>query len=278
MNMKKTEKKLLKRLEEMEKVCPITNDRELLKALEKIADEEISSDKPDLTLVDETVKFTLYIKGYDEVKTENDAEGAKVRFYEKIKDSRIVSYAKKRFSRSAKLAIAIVALMILTVGAFASSISLGIADMDGYDIKTIEKNKVCEDENHTVVISEDMFVYYDSVDEMMETEGLESVYLPEDEIEQIKAANVFYTSKINKRHIKILFKNDIQIDIRKDINSFHKDMNTKKIGNYDVEYITSNGFLNGIFIIDGYEYSILSSSASEEEISEIIKNLKEYKR
>ena len=265
---------------------------ELIMWLTQIIDNEVnkSDDQMDMDLIlecsdylDELQKEKNFYKEQDilqkiaiiKQRVENSA---------KHEESVRIIRTKRRVPLYKKILIAVAAALLIAISTLAV-----VARVQNYDsvlaflkdhidqIKRMSANETLEDNDISVSKAENT-VWYDSIEELLATEGI-IIFLPDADLSDYAVKSICKSDIGNGRfYILVLFENtDGQIIVYNYLTSNYSNWSANEIyvyKNIDFYIFVREGMYHASCQYNGYEYTITSDT--RDSLIEIINNLKEY--
>lgn len=165
----KMSSKLEEKLTLYEKSVPVTNDEELISAVEAILDSEeaLPHEQRDYDLIEEATEVVLSLQGVDIDQLKLDA---------KVVREKAVPQKKKKIHIGFKWLVPLVAMISLL-----SIMTIGVTGwLENYhftDYKNLEEKTLYTDEDSDFIMTSD-YIYYYSFDEFLKDDVVKEVLLP----------------------------------------------------------------------------------------------------
>ncbi len=272
--------KLEKKLLQFEKTAPISNDEELIKAIESIIinEESLPIEERDLDLIDEAIDSILSLKKVDIEQLDSFAEKITDKYFSKITDKSKKISKKSKFVKLRQVIPIVAIILILAIGSI-------VVYAKGYSIASITKEVYMQlvqkvwyrHGNVDIIITEDVNEYK-SLEEFLDNVGDCDLLLPynlpnsyvvdkilEEDYGEHKNISMFITHDNFTQRIKI--KTPYFGDLS-NVEAEHK-----IIGNYDVVYHEYDNVYQATFIYGDNYYVVISSSYDI--LTTMIKNMEE---
>lgn len=268
--------KLENKLLQYEKSAPISNDSELIKAIEYIIsnEESLPFEERDYDLIEEAVDAVLSLRGVDVGQLEEHAEHVTDKCFDKIQ-THMIKTVKKSKAKSVKLKLLIpAAAALLVLAATFTSYALGV-DLLSMTKEAYNKlvDKVFYKNESTDLIKTENFKEYDSLQSFMESETFSGLLLPCDYKGDCTITFENYGSFVN---ITLYMEHDntkdcIRIKSPDTIDFGGKE--TVLIKNYEIYFSSYDDIYQGEFSYKGNSYVITASSYDN--LITVIENLEE---
>ena len=261
--------KLETKLLQYEKSTPISNDDELIEAIEKIIsnEESVPIEERDFDLIDEAVEAILSLKKVDIEQLEDSAEKITDRYFNEIQTQR-VNFVKKNKIKSVRLKWLIPIAAIISL----LTVTTAVAYAFGFDIISMTKEAYTQlvekvfykQGNDDLIITNDI-QEYDSLFDFMNNEDYSTLILPHNLSEEYKIESVYVEDYGTYKSIALFInchQTSHEVTILTPFDSNYDTLNreTQFIGNYEVIYSQYDGKHQGEFIYEGNYYVITSSS------------------
>ncbi len=273
--------KLENRLIQYEKSTPISNDEELIKAIETIIGEEetLPYEDRDFDLIEEAVDAVLSLKGVDIGLLEECAEEITDVYFNEMQDDE-ANIVKKSKTKSVRLK------WLIPIAAIVSTLIAGamVAYAFGFDLIEMTKKayaqlvekETYEEGDHELIITSDCKKYR-SVPEFLENEEVDALLLPYDLPEEFSIDSIQISDYGEYAEISLLISNeesDTNIIIKTPETDIISDNEETKfvIGNYHVNYYQYDGKHQADFVYEGNHYILISSSYNS--LEKIIESLR----
>ena len=259
--------KLETKLLQYEKSTPISNDDELIEAIESIIsnEESVPIEERDFDLIDEAVDAILSLKKVDIEQLEDSAEKITDRYFDEIQTQRgeLVKKTKTvRLKWLIPIAAIISLLTIITVVSYAFGYDLFSMTKEAY-LQLMEK--VCYKQgNYELIITNDVNEY-SSLSDFVDDGDYSSLILPYNLSNDYNIDNVYVEDYGTYKSIALFISNDgitHEVTILTPYTSDYSTSNRESqvIGNYDVYYSQYDDKHQGEFVEEGNYYAIISSS------------------
>lgn len=272
--------KLEKKLLQYEKNAPISNDEELLNAIESIIinEESLPIEERDLDLIDEAIDSILSLKKVDIEQLDSYVEKITDKYFSKITDKSKKITKKNKFVKLRRVIPIVAIISILTIGSI-------VAYAKGYNLVSMTKEMYTQlvqkvwyrYGNTDIIITEDVNEYK-SLEEFLDNVGDCDLLLPynlpnsyvvdkilEEDYGEHKNISMFITHDNFTQRIKI------QTPYFGDLSNVEAEH--KIIGNYDVVYHEYDNLYQGEFVYGDNYYVVIASSYDI--LTTMIKNMEE---
>lgn len=267
--------KLENKLKLYEQRTPITNDEDLISAIETILDSEESLpyEDRDYDLIEEATEAILSLQGVDMAQLDRDAEKLREEFYESIENQK--SFAKKTSARRSVNKRWIIPLV--AVISVIATLTLVVAAC-GYNFDEIFlwlKEKISFEDGRDEYIKTEDCRTYDSFDSFLNDEIASEILLPYAMFDELTVETIRISNFGTYQNVSMLIEIGgvvQQIDINTPCSSDYDFSNkTVQIGDYQVWCVEYDTTFHGVFEHEGNQYEIISSSY--ENLEAIIKNM-----
>lgn len=271
------ESKLLERIHEIESVAPISSDEELIVALDRIIEkeEELPWKKRDYDLIEEAIEYKLRLEGVDTEECERRANELSKQILQKINNEQKgkTTYRQRpRLRRVACALAAVLTLLALTVGTYAFSPSF--RDFTNKMYNQLKDKTWYHSDNTDYIITHDTLTF-SSLDDLAKDERFSSMALPYDLPDDFVIRDIQVIDYGDILQTTIMIHNEGQsssVCIMMPSSEIFDDVDTVKIGNYDVLVKQEGDHYQGSFVIcDGCVCHVESESA--ETLTTVIKSI-----
>ena len=272
--------KLENKLLQYEKSTPISNDSELIKAIECIinTEEALPFEERDFDLIDEAVDVILSLKKVDIEQLENCAEKITDKHFDEIESANI-DKVKKSNHKSVRLRwlipiAAIVSLLIVsTTVAYALGYDLISMTKEAY-VQLVEKVFYKQGEKD-LIITEDV-KEYESFEDLLKNEANSKLLVPTNLSGQYSIDRIYEEDYGDYKKITLHIDIDgstQKIKIKTQYSGTFNEQSEKfqKVGAFDILYTQYDGVHQAEFLYEGDYYAIVSSSY--EILTKIIESL-----
>lgn len=248
------ESKLLERIHEIESVAPISSDEELIAALDRIIkkEEELPWRIRDYDLIEEAVEYKLRLEGVDTEECGRRAEELSKQILHKINNEqkRKTTYRQRpRLRRVACVLAAALTLVVLTVGTYAFSPSF--RDFTNKMYNQLKEKTWYHSDNTDYIITHDALTFT-SLDNLSKDERFSSIPLPYGLPDNCIITDIQIRDYGDVQHIEMAIYNGDQpsfISITMPSSERYDDLDTKKIGDYNVLLKTDGDYYFGYFVL-----------------------------
>ena len=274
--------KLERLLSEYEKVKPITNDAELIEALEQLLSVENSRsiEKMDVELINEIVELLLMLQNVDLEKLDEHSRLITEEYLEKLReentDRKVIPKKAKTIGSKWILPVAAVLSLMMITSVVAFAFGTDIASMSAEFFKDL-KDKLWYESADNKIIKTDEYTEYYSFEKFLEDDIADQILLPYNLFNEMKVDRIRVSDYGEYRRILIIFQLhgkhcEITIEIPNQSNYDFSDK-TIKINNLNVYHYGFDNQYQGLLIYKDNLYTILVSSYDIME--KIIFNLEE---
>ena len=276
--------KLETKLLQYEKSTPISNDDELIEAIESIIsnEESVPMEERDFDLIDEAVDAILSLKKVDIEQLEGCAEKITDRYFDEIQ-TQSVELVKKAKTKTVRLKWLIPIAAIISL----LTITTAVAYAFGYDLISMTKEaylqlveKVCYKQGNDELIITNDVNEYSSLSDFVDGGDYSSLILPYNLSEDYNIDNIYVEDYGTYKSIALFISNDgtthevtILTPYTSDYSTSNKE--SQVIGIYDVYYSQYDDKHQGEFVEGGNYYAITSSSY--EQLKIIIESMDKQK-
>lgn len=269
------------RLMQYEKSTPISNDEELIKAIESIIGEEetLPYEKRDFDLIDEAVEAILTLQDVDIGQLEESAERITDTYFNGMQTDK-TDIVRKSKAKSVKLKwlIPIAAIVSILAASMIVAYALGydIIEMTKKAYTQIIERESYEEGNDEIIITADR-KEYQSLSEFLANEEADELLLPLDLSDEfsIDGIKVTYYGEYTEVIISVLYEDSSHILQIKapgvDIVDANEDAK-QIIGNYPVDYCQYEDIHQAQFMHEGNYYTVISASYNS--LEKIIESLR----
>ncbi|MCI9449407.1 MAG: hypothetical protein HFE30_04050 [Clostridiales bacterium] len=262
--------KLEKKLLQYEKSAPISNDDELIKAIENIinSEESLPYEERDFDLVEEAIDTVLSLKGIDIRSLEECTDNLTDDYVCRMDAKKIKSIKKSTF-KSIKLrwiipVAALLSLLAITAGAYVFGYNL--IDMTKEAIMQLVEKTSYKEGDHEFIITKD-YKEYNSLSDYLKNEKTSNLLLPYDLPENCNIKNICVEEYGDYQAITLKltisdedFEHSLIIETPYiGENNLNQELQ-QEIGNYHVNYSQYDDKHQGEFIYNENHYIIVSSS------------------
>ncbi len=271
--------KLELKLIEYGKSIPVTNDAELISALDSIieAEEQLDFENRDYDLIDEAVEMILSLQNVNVDALDEKAVNISDRYFEEIKADKTIEpekNIKKYKSVRIKWLIPVAAVMSLLVTGVLVAYACGysVISMSKEIYESFIENIIHKKDEQELVITEG-YKDYANIEELREAEP--DVLLPISFIKQCNVDAINTVDNVECTDINIVFSYNGEpceiLIITPDMYDFDESLATTEIGNYSVLYVQYDNIHQFEFVNNNAYYTITANSY--ETLTKIIKSL-----
>ncbi|MCI8331700.1 MAG: hypothetical protein HFE78_02605 [Clostridiales bacterium] len=271
--------KLEQKLLQYEKSAPISNDDELIKAIENIiqSEESLPYEQRDFDLIEEGIDTVLSLKGIDIRSLEECTNDINNDYVDRMNNKKTKSAKKSIRLRWIIPIAALLSLLAITVGAHTFGYNLIDMTKEAF-MKLKEKTWYTDGKNEFIITSD--FKEYSSLSDYLEKEDTSHLLLPYDLPEDYRITRILVSEYGAYQETMVTlaisdeeFEHHLFIDAPSTFELNQNPDMLRTIGNYLVVYSHYDDIYQGEFIYDGNYYQI--STSSYENLETIIEHMSE---
>lgn len=270
------------RLMQYEKSTPISNDEELIKAIESIIGEEetLPYEKRDFDLIDEAVEAILTLQDVDIGQLEESAERITDTYFNGMQTDK-TDIVRKSKAKSVKLKwlIPIAAIVSILAASMIVAYALGydIIEMTKKAYTQLIERESYEEGNDEIIITANCKEYH-SLSEFMENENYETLLLPFDLPDEFSIDEIQSDDYGEYRKIQLFISDgksvtNIKIKTPATDTVSDNEESGQTIGGHQVNYYQYEGNHQAEFMHEGNYYTVISASYNS--LEKIIESLRE---
>lgn len=206
--------KLERLLSEYEKVKPITNDAELIEALEQLLSVENSRsiEEMDVELINEIVELLLMLQNVDLEKLDEHSKLITEEYLEKLREEnterKVIPKKAKTIGRKWILPVAAVLSLMMITSVVAFAFGTDIASMSAEFFKDL-KDKLWYESADNKIIKTDEYTEYYSFEKFLEDNDIaDQILLPYGLFDEITVDNIIFSNYGKYQTTLILFEMD----------------------------------------------------------------------
>lgn len=258
--------KLERLLSEYEKVKPITNDAELIEALEQLLSVENSRsiEKMDVELINEIVELLLMLQNVDLEKLDEHSRLITEEYLEKLReentDRKVIPKKAKTIGRKWILPLVAVLSLMMITSIVAFAFGTDIASMSTEFFKDL-KDKLWYESVDNKIIKTDEYTEYYSFEKFLEDNDIaDQILLPYGLFDEIKVNRIRVSNYGNYKRVLIAFQmyegqGELQIEIPNQSNYDFSDKTTA-IYDFDVYHYSFDNQHQGLLMFEKNLYTI----------------------
>lgn len=270
--------KLETKLLQYEKSTPISNDNELIEAIENIIsnEESVPMEERDFDLIDEAVDAILSLKKVDIEQLEDCAEQVTDKYFNEIQTQKSKT-VKKSKSKTVRLKwlipiVAIISLlMVSTIVGYAFGYDFISMTKKAY-IQLVEKVFYKNDNNELIVT--DDFQSFDTLNQFLTSGDYSNLLLTNELAKNYHIENIEVNNFGSHKNITVRMESNgdtHELFVQTPGTADFSNLQTQKIGQLDVYVCEYDGRHQGQFVFNGDLYTIVTSSY--ENLKKIIESM-----
>ena len=271
--------KLEQRLAEFEMTSTISNDEELIKAIENIINEEEkkSSDVRDFELIDEAIDTILTLKHIDIEQLNNDSERATSRFIESINtDKKLATPSKSKILLKRLVHVAAVISILLAISIVSSALGFSVVEMTKKAFTQLKEKFFYTEGDRSFIITSDS-TEYNSFEELIENEKFKDILYPEPLPDGYSVSSIVVTDCGEFDLISAILISEsnaqVKIEIQTNQSYDYSGLTLQKIGRFDIYVVQYDNLYHAEWCYENNSYIV--ESESYDSIKSLLENLKE---
>ena len=271
--------RLEQRLAEFEMTSTISNDEELIKAIENIINEEEkkSSDIRDFELIDEAIDTILTLKHIDIEQLNNDSERATSSFIESINaDKKLATQSKSKILLKRLIPVAAVISILLAISIVSSALGFSVVEITKKAFTQLKEKIFYTEGDRSFIITSDS-TEYNSFEELIANEKFKDILYPDPLPDGYSVSSIMVTDCGEFDLISAILLSEsnaeVNIEIQTNQSYDYSGLTLQKIGRFDIYVTQYDNLHHAEWCYENNSYIV--KSESYDSIKSLLENLKE---